>query len=168
VSHHQTAFILSLGLSVASVCAHAETSQSDDSVSTKEFVIQVGRDHFQRIEFEGHDYFMKSARPGSHLVEVFCQAPAGLELKKSAADLKTASRSGSFTKRLTDGCAIKDGVRPARFTFEETVLKPPPKGSLTPGSKPKPFGAHSLPADTDPHVIPEPVDPASAFRDSRF
>ena len=49
-----------------------------DTVTTREASLQAGGSTYQQIEVDGHDYYLKSPRPGSSLVEVWCQAPRDL------------------------------------------------------------------------------------------
>jgi|GEM_PF-5219593 len=156
---------------------HDTAKSQADSVTTKEENVTIGGDSFRHIQFENHDYYLSTPRPGSVLVEVRCRKPEPAPAPnakaageaKSALPMPPASRSREFVNRLADGCAPKLGVQPERFTFEQSENKTArlSQEASKPKQKAESPEARSLPPDLDPHVLPDPVTPGSTFDEGR-
>jgi hypothetical protein len=156
-------------IAAAAVPAAAQTPATPqaDSVTTRETSVKTPDGPFQWVRSDGHDYFLKATRPGSVLVEVRCRSPKGLDVTRSAGQLKVASRAQAFVDRLADGCAPKQGVAPESFTFEQ---RPDRRAKASfeatkPGPSARPPGAEHFPPDVDPHILPVPTGPNDAFPD---
>lgn len=149
----------------ASTPALATTASPTDSVTTREAAVNIGGVTYQHVQFEGRDYFMKSARPGSALTEVNCQAPkpSSPTLAREG-DLAVASRSREFVDRLRQGCEAKDGQVPERFTFEQPALSSKKASQeAKPRQKVELLGPNSFPPDVDPHILPEQLPAGGNF-----
>lgn len=64
-----------LSLFSASMSQASNAADVRDSVTTHEANVVIEGQSYRQVRFEGHDYFLREARPGSVLVEVRCQRP---------------------------------------------------------------------------------------------
>lgn len=196
-SRRFSAKVVALAIAQAGVqtALTSETAAAEvrDSVTTHEASVVIGGTSYRQVRFEGHDYFLKDARPGSVLVEVRCQRPSATPAEEDAptavrsattpadatattarsadatpAPLAVASRSRAFVDKLQDGCAPKEGLPPERFTFEqrENRAAKASQDAAKPKRKVELLGPKSFPDDLDPHVLPEPPPAGGNFERS--
>ena len=129
-----------------------------DSVTTYESQIMIDGQSYTHVQTAGHDYFLKTARPGSVLIEVRCRRPG----TPANEPLEPKSRSHEFTEKLNEGCAKKDGHTPESFTFEQRENKTAKASQEATKPKERP-DAKLYPPELDPHVLPDPTGPGSTF-----
>jgi hypothetical protein len=138
-------------------------------IATQEAPVQIAGSTYQVIKLEGRDYYLKSPRPGSSLIEIWCRRPnnAPSDGATPTEALKSASRSLTFAERLKAGCANKEGRAPERFTFENNPSKSAQESAAmnAPSPTPRPAGARSFPGGTAPSILPDPVTPTGEFPD---
>lgn len=136
-------------------------ARADDSrqLATREARVVVDGTTFDEIAVDGETYFVKPPRPGSALVELLCRAPSHV----AAVEFHAAQRAKSQIDGFRERCHPSDGsAAPERVTFEQTPSRPArADGAQKPA--PKPLNAHDFPDDTDPHVLPGPVDASKEF-----
>ena len=142
-------------------------------IATQEAPIEIAGVTYQLIQLDGRDYYLKSPRPGSSLIEVWCRRP--LEAVQTSAPpdaslpakTKSATRSPAFIERVKEGCAKKDGQPPEHFTYEENPNKSVQASAAmnAPTPTPRPAHSRSFPDGTQPSILPDPVTPTGAFPD---
>ena len=66
---------------------------------------------------------------------------------------------------LIDGCALKAGVAPERFTFEQraNIKAQTSQEDAKPRKKIELLGPENFPSDVDPHVLPEQSPAGASF-----
>ena len=140
-----------------------------DSVTTRESTVVIQGAASRRIQFEAHDYFVRPLHPGSALTEVLCFVPKTSATQSDhqldANTLSVASRSRDFVDRLAAGCAAKDGVMPASFTFEQINAREKNTGHEASKLQKKVelLGPNSFPPDVDPHILPAQLPAGGDF-----